>query len=234
MGAYTKKTWTDSVIEAANRADTSEERTLREILKGIIVIKGNPDLMPFPSDLENKICTGQVEETDLKTAHRIWTTQGIMHNTLSTLKKNCEPPELFWDYLTDKNKPRLRIISDPQKQMFSNLVQNLEDPEWVSALCQCAAGCGKFILSNSIWAKKGKKFCGQDCKEKYYGRKNKKQHQKTNKNPIESILVECPGNPDDPQDVKITPTECINPNGKNIRGIWKYTCPTCPHLKKRV
>jgi hypothetical protein len=209
---YKKKNRSDPIIEAANRAETPKEQALRGILMGILVIKDNPDLHP--------IYTGN-ENVDTILAHREWAIQRIMHNTIRELQENYEPPELIWDYSTHKDSPRLKFILDTQKRMFFKLVQNLQDPEWVSALCQCPE-CRKFLWSNTKWAKKGRKFCNRQCRTKYYGRKNKKgkgERKKTN----DTILFKCPGNF---EEVTITPTNCNNANEKNIRGKF-HDCPTC-------
>jgi len=116
-----------------------------------------------------------------------------------------------------------------------------------SAFKRCPE-CKKWFFHLS---KRQKEFCSNRCASRYLTRKKrteskearekynkkmreymKKRHQNNAMNPIEAVVVECPGNPDDPQDVEITPTECINPNGRSIRGIWEEVCPTCPHITK--
>ncbi|MFX0201889.1 MAG: hypothetical protein ACFFCW_37745 [Candidatus Hodarchaeota archaeon] len=116
----------------------------------------------------------------------------------------------------------------------------------ISAFKRCLE-CEKWFFHTS---KRKKEFCTNRCASRYLTREKrteteeareeynkkmrdymKKRRQENNPKSRSKKLVRCPGNPDDP-DVEMTPNECINLNGKNIRGIWKNTCPTCQHFKK--
>jgi len=115
-----------------------------------------------------------------------------------------------------------------------------------SAFKRCPE-CEKWFFHTS---KREKEYCTNRCASRYLTRKKrtksgkareeynkkmreymKKRHQENNPKSGSKELLECPGNPDDPLDVEITPTECINPDGKNIRGKW-HACSTCPNFKK--
>jgi hypothetical protein len=218
MGIYTKKTWSDSVIEAANRAQTNEEKQLQIVLDGIIVIKESPDLT---KTIEFDLDTGKgAEEAD-----RIYRTHALMHDLMRVLSKKHERPSFIWDYQT--HKPRLRLHY-PKKGIFSDLIQNLQDPEWVAALRHCSDyDCRKFILSISKWAKEKNKFCSEECKRRYHGRKSKKNRKKKKRDVIEDIereleskIVERPGNSDNPDRIRI--------NKKRFEVIMR--CGECRHM----
>jgi len=98
------------------------------------------------------------------------------------------------------------------------------------------------------FSKREKEFCTNRCASRYLTREKrteseeareeynkkmrdymKKRHQKNKENPIESVVVECPGNF---EQVTLTPTECINGNEINIRNKFD-DCRKCPiSLKK--
>jgi hypothetical protein len=128
---------------------------------------------------------------------------------MRTLSENYEAPQFTWDYWTHKGQPRLILKLKPENRIFSDLIQNLQDPEWVAALRQCSDfDCRTFILSNSKWAEKGNKFCIEECKKRYHGRKHKEK--KKEKKTIEAIerelefkKIECPSVSDNPDRIRI-------------------------------
>lgn len=230
MGVYTRKTWTDSVIEAANRAETEEEKMLRGMIEIVMVLRDSSRLKD-----QERFYTGNFDLTtkegfrEFDQHRRI---NALMHNFTRHLENIFgESICFFWDLRANKDRPYLKLIPDPEKQIFRDLIQNLQDPDWIAALRWCAElECLKLILSNSKWANK---FCSKKCKEKYHGRKNKKNGREKRET-IEwkqvPKIVECPGNLDELMDVIVTETECINPNGRNIRNLFEK-CSVCKHIK---
>jgi len=175
MGVYKKKTWTDSVIEAANRAETEEEKMIQGMLILVVYLRESPYLKmdrgpwfsPPKFDLTNK--------EGLKEYNEYCRANEIRHHLIKSLRSEYNQSLLFvWDHWEDKDKPQLKLVPHPDKQIFCDLVQNLQDPDWIAALRWCPE-CHNFILSVAKWANK---FCSTKCKEKYHGRKNKKNRKK--------------------------------------------------------
>jgi len=250
MAIYSKKTWSDPLIEAANRAQTEPEKRLKKILKGIVSSKGTGPVgisMRGVDELEEILRISEEIEDFIYELRKAWERARErtkikwdwydldLKDEKQKVRAALFPGLAVADFATFKEKACLRLVSDEEDEMFLDLIRKLQDPEWVAALCECAE-CGKFILSDTVWAKTGNKFCsGGRCRNRYYGRKNKKNGKEKKRRTIEYALepqiVECPGSLDECMDVEITATECINPNGKNIRGRWENVCPTCPYKK---
>jgi len=103
------------------------------------------------------------------------------------------------------------------------LIPKLMDADWVEALRICAGPkCKKLIMSTAKWERK---FCSEACKNRFWGRKNRER----DKEDPPDKPFECPGNG---EGMTITRDACINANGVDVRGKFRYTCPTCPYYKK--
>ena len=197
MGIYRKKTWTDSVIEAANRAETEEEKMVQGMIILVLCLRESPyfkmDRGPWfpPPEFDLTTKGGITEYNEYSCVNE------VKRNLIESLRSEYNQSLLFvWDHWTDKDKPQLKLIPYPDKQIFCELIKNLQDPDWITALCYCAE-CKNFMLSVSKWAKTGKKFCSKKCREKYYGRKNKKngrEKRETIEEEQVSKILEHPGN----------------------------------------
>ena len=235
-----KKTWNDLLVDEANLADTPAKRRLRELLWKIAKYKHDqmpkeiidelervksmvtfvwpyPDSVTFLLFQQYNEFKKQLPQDDRIIPFAEWLIKKhgeIAESRAANLKAQG------WDL-----RPRLFYFESLNEfdTYLWRLIPKLMDPDWVAALRICPGpGCKKLIMSSAKWKRK---FCTETCKNRFWGRKNRTRDKE---DPPEDSF-ECPGNG---EGMTITKDSCINVNGVNVRGRFKYTCPTCPLYKK--
>ncbi len=242
-----KKTWSDPLVELANHAQNKDEKKLRGILRAIARFKNTR----IPKKIVDEL------ERVNKKVRFIWITAGatipatdFWHNEnvhRVTIEKDNVPISL--DYCEDKGTGDEQLVIRPAEDFGGRVLQlipphlgswhplskydgylwdlipKLRDPNWVAALRECP-GCGKLLMSSTEWAKKGNKFCSLTCKNNYW---NRKKRERDKRDPPKDKTFQCPGNF---EHVAVRRGECLNGNGKNIRGKFREDCSRCPHNKE--
>lgn len=218
-----RKDWPDLLIDAANKPPPEKELSQKEKTEW----------------LPERILRARLK-TVVRFKHGM-----IPRKVLNELETVYRKTRVGWhpgSHLFTYTMPQSYRMSESTLDIYlSELAFRLHNRAWVDALRECAAGCGKLLLSLTKWENR---YCSEECQpaRKRISARKTRRRAKREKNidwegekykGAKAKLFKCPGNPDDPLLlVELTPTECINPDGKNIQGKW-YACSTCPNFKKK-
>ncbi len=201
-----KKTWTEPLIDAANRAQTRHEKKLRAILRTIIRFK--------TQDMPDKVLDelGKV----LRKSRLVWWSGPRQASTWYKVMKQykVQLPDSFVPAVFARG-PHLSstqaLLVDHELYLW-DLIPKLRNPEWVAALRECP-GCRKLLMSSVKWENK---FCSPQCKKRNWARVHRKR-------------VRCPGLKGIRND-QITLLDCKQAQKKEPHP----ECQTCPFsMKKR-